>query len=41
MCIFANPHQKVVRFDVPVQNVFLMDKLDSIDHLLTDLQHSF
>lgn len=40
MCIFAHPHEEVVGFDIPMKNVFLVQELNSVKHLLPHLQDS-
>ncbi|KAH3666130.1 hypothetical protein OGAPHI_004319 [Ogataea philodendri] len=35
------PNQKVVRFDIPVNEIVLMNKLDPFNHLFGHLCHSF
>jgi hypothetical protein len=35
MSILANTHEKVVRFDISVQDALLVQSLKSIDHLVS------
>lgn len=37
--ILPNPHEEVIGFDISMQDVFLMQELNSIQHLLAHLQH--
>jgi len=37
MGIFAYSHQEVVRFNISMQDALLMQSLNSIDHLITQL----
>jgi hypothetical protein len=39
--VLPNAHEKVVWFDVAMEDVFFVDGFDSVDHLLAYLQHSF
>lgn len=41
MWVFASSHEKIIRFDISMEYIFLMQKLNSIDYLLTDLKDSF
>lgn len=41
MGILANPHEEVIRLDITMQYVLLMQQLNPIQHLLANLKHSF
>jgi hypothetical protein len=40
LSVFVASNQKVVRFDVSVNDSLLMNNLDSLDHLHGDVQHT-
>lgn len=41
VCIFASSHQEIIGFDISMQNIFFVQKLNSIQHLLAYLQNCF
>jgi hypothetical protein len=39
--VLAGADEEVIGFDVPVQDVFLMQQLNAVHHLFAHLQHCF
>ena len=38
-CVFSSANQKVIRFDISVNNSFLVNNFYSLDHLSGDVQN--